>query len=386
MTPRENLLAAFRRQETQWIPWVPLLGGRANLPVVVPPEVRERCDLRRRGGYAEIGLYEQALLGCDILLDEGVFAGRYRTARQETTRQGDLETTITELGGRRLVRRTRQCRENAMQTSGTIEYALKDERDIGLYLDLLDDEEIEFAPTAYRQARERIGEQGVVTVAMDPSPLMQCILYLMGLENFIYAQADWPEATAALLDKLDRRNERKYRELFAADLEFEVIRITEDQSTLLISPQLHRERLTPSLRRTADLCHAQGKLLMMHTCGHVREFLPEILAAGVDAHHYLAEPPVGNTPLEAAREVWGEQVTAMVAACPITLCQGTPAQVEANAENILAQAGSSRALMIMCGMKPDMPAENLYALQKALWEPCNCAGKIRPGLGRRFAA
>lgn len=50
----------------------------------------------------------------------------------------------------------------------------------------------------------------------------------------------------------------------------------------LFSPALWREWVKPYLKRMADKVHAVGIKFMLHVCGSVRTFIPDLIEAGVD--------------------------------------------------------------------------------------------------------
>jgi uroporphyrinogen decarboxylase len=53
------------------------------------------------------------------------------------------------------------------------------------------------------------------------------------------------------------------------------------------SPAMYREFILPSHRRIADFCHDHGLPFILHACGFIRPFLPDLLSAGVDVLHPL---------------------------------------------------------------------------------------------------
>jgi len=53
------------------------------------------------------------------------------------------------------------------------------------------------------------------------------------------------------------------------------------------SPAMYREFVFPYHRKIAGFCHDHGLPFILHACGFVRPFLPDLLAAGVDVLHPL---------------------------------------------------------------------------------------------------
>jgi uroporphyrinogen decarboxylase len=53
------------------------------------------------------------------------------------------------------------------------------------------------------------------------------------------------------------------------------------------SPAMYREFIFPYHKRVGDFCRDHGLPFLLHTCGNIRPFLPDLVAAGVDVLHPL---------------------------------------------------------------------------------------------------
>ena len=52
--------------------------------------------------------------------------------------------------------------------------------------------------------------------------------------------------------------------------------------TSLFSPKVYKELLFPCHKRLGDFLHANGIYFMMHSCGYIEAFIPDLIAAGLD--------------------------------------------------------------------------------------------------------
>ncbi|MBM3312060.1 MAG: hypothetical protein FJY80_11190, partial [Candidatus Aminicenantes bacterium] len=68
------------------------------------------------------------------------------------------------------------------------------------------------------------------------------------------------------------------------------------------SPAMYREFIFPYHRRLAGFCHDHGLPLILHACGRIRPFLPDLAEAGIDALHSL-EAKAGQHVAEFASSV-----------------------------------------------------------------------------------
>jgi uroporphyrinogen decarboxylase len=49
-----------------------------------------------------------------------------------------------------------------------------------------------------------------------------------------------------------------------------------------MSPDMYREIIQPSHKKTIDYCHSQGLKVIMHSCGFIEPLLPGMVEAGID--------------------------------------------------------------------------------------------------------
>lgn len=108
--------------------------------------------------------------------------------------------------------------------------------------------------------------------------------FLRGTEN---AMADVMTPDDDLHGLLRRIHEFYLRELeFWVETDVDRIMFMDDwgsQTQLLIPPRVWRELFKPLYRDYADLAHAHGKKVFMHSDGFIEEIYPDLVEIGVDA-------------------------------------------------------------------------------------------------------
>ena len=231
---------------------------------------------------------------------------------------------------------------------------------------LFEDTYYELDDEPYQRWANGLEDRGVVFVVGRPDALMKCVISLMGLEYFTYSLSDYPKETETLIEKVGNDNDEAHKTIVQSNAE--VIGAFGDTTTLLVSPAMYERYGMPAQRKDAEICHASGKILMKHSCGHLRGLLPAILKAGYDAHHYLASPPIGDTPLKEARELWKDNITIMAAIDPLTQANGTPDEVRENVVAVLKDAAPGRSFMLMSSSKPDVPEANIRMIGETMKE------------------
>ena len=143
------------------------------------------------------------------------------------------------------------------------------------------------------------------------------------------------------------------------------------QSSQLISPRLFREVFKPRLKVVFDCIHelAPEAKLFFHSCGSIREILPDLIEIGVDiinpVHVRAAgmEPAALKRDFGAALVFWGGGVDTQG-----VLPYGTPAEVEedvrANLEALMP--GGGYVFNTIHNIQADVPPENIMAMWRAL--------------------
>ncbi|MDP3177806.1 MAG: uroporphyrinogen decarboxylase family protein [Spirochaetaceae bacterium] len=123
------------------------------------------------------------------------------------------------------------------------------------------------------------------------SPFWHDAIDLVGMEGLLVLMFDDPPFVDALLERINRYyldvSERIFRE--AGDL-IDIYFIGNDfgsQRGPLIGPGLFERFLAPRLAEHAELGHRFGLKVMLHCCGGIRQLIPSMIAAGIDAIHAL---------------------------------------------------------------------------------------------------
>ena len=129
-----------------------------------------------------------------------------------------------------------------------------------------------------------------------------------------------------------------------------------------ISARHFREFVFPYYQRYCAEVHALGALTYVHVCGNQTPLAEMLADTGVDCIEPM-DPMCGVDPAEMRRRV-GQRVALMGGVSTLTLLQGTPREVEAEARACILKAGREGGYLLAAGcMVPrDTPEDNLRAL------------------------
>ncbi|HDZ19744.1 hypothetical protein LCGC14_0015900 [marine sediment metagenome] len=113
------------------------------------------------------------------------------------------------------------------------------------------------------------------------------LTWLMGYETLCLSLYDNRDLVRAISDKLFEY----FRVTLERALQFERVRLVEPSDDMgfktgtLISPDDMREFVLPGHRMAIEAAHAAGRLAVMHSCGNLREIIPDLIEFGLDAKH-----------------------------------------------------------------------------------------------------
>ncbi len=285
MTSRERLLAAYRREPVDRLPfWA---------------KVTNETWRRSQPGRVR-NLSDRQLL--DYIFADGIFhaprCAQARLTRAERTESldGNVRTVVTRTPDGDLIERW--TRDEATGSWHPTEFPVKTRGDLKRYRWLYerDIQPRDGEAAEARAGAERIAQRGIAKCGWGTSPLMHLIEHVIGPAETIYFLADYPEEMDGLIARMHEANVALVKcvaERTPADLIVSV----ENTSTTLISPGLFEKYCLGHLCDYGRIIAAAGKLHELHMCGllgALLEAIDTIPAASIEA---FTAPPLANTRL-----------------------------------------------------------------------------------------
>jgi uroporphyrinogen decarboxylase len=144
------------------------------------------------------------------------------------------------------------------------------------------------------------------------------------------------------------------------------------QERTLFSPATYRDLVKPLHRELFDFLHARTDAkVFFHTCGAVRELIPDLIEIGVDVLNPVQVSAAGMDTAELKREFgrdlvfWGGGVDTQR-----VLGAGTPDEVRAEVLRRIGDLapGGGFVFAAVHNIQPNVPAENVLAMRAALTE------------------
>ncbi|MCL4176830.1 MAG: methyltransferase [Verrucomicrobia bacterium] len=199
---------------------------------------------------------------------------------------------------------------------------------------------------------------------------------LYGLERFFLLLAGEPERAHAFLDRLTALHLANLERFLAAvGDQIDIVLFGDDlgsQRGPLISPAMYREffksRHGAMWRRAHELSEAK---VMLHCCGGVRELLPDLIDAGLDAINPVQISCRGMEPAGLKRD-FGDRLVFWGGGCDtqLVLRQGTPAETREHVRRMLDlwSPGGGYVFQQVHNVLADVPPANLVAMLEAVRE------------------
>src|SRR5208337_465979 len=170
---------------------------------------------------------------------------------------------------------------------------------------MLESCEYAFDAAEFHRWVERVGDDGVVMLHLTESPLKK-FHWLAGPENASLFIIDHP----AEMQALARIHENKALTLLqnvVGNPDADLFIALDDLDSVFYPPHFYKEHCHRCFSRAAEIIHSRKKFFVVHACGHNRQLLPLVGAAGVDCLEGITPPPLGDVELNEARMLAGSR-------------------------------------------------------------------------------
>ncbi len=190
---------------------------------------------------------------------------------------------------------------------------------------------------------------------------------MRGMEELLTDFALQPEFVDELLSAITEWNLAQVERALTYDID--AVYFGDDwgaQRGLQMSPAMWRRFILPHLRRLYGRVRDAGRAVFIHSCGAVDELFDNLVEAGVTCFNPF-QPEVMDVHALLAR-YRGRLAFHGGLSTQHTLPHGTPAQVEAEAQRLLAAGAAGGYILSPAhAVEGDVPLVNLLASLEAVW-------------------
>lgn len=223
-----------------------------------------------------------------------------------------------------------------------------------------------------RKDAQAIHEKGKLASA-DCGGLFGASWYLRGLENYMVDMYEDPEWAMVIADRVTETLIERAKLTAAAGVD--VFTYYDDLGTQtgpLLSPAMWREYFKPRWAKVFDAVRSlnPNAIIFMHSCGCVKDFIPDFIDIGLDILHPLQ--PETMDVYEVAKEYQKDICFWGTISMQKTLNLGTPQDVDNEVKERVERLGKNGHLILSPGnmFTPDTPFENVDALIEAFRKYC----------------
>ena len=325
MTSRERITAALLGQATDHLPFCPFL---AYVWESFPAEIRNPGQLAFHHLVGADPLWRGAPCPVRAIPPETL----------EIRASDDRDRSVQEL--RTPVGTLRQAwgRSEAGQTSFLVEHPLKTEADYKVQLWIEEHTRLVYDPTPVNAHFAGDGREGLSLGMLLPrfkSAYQTLVEHLVGTEELVYAQADFPDIVQELWQVMAAKNMEAVR--LALQSPYEFFLTWEDSSTQNYSPEQYDRFIGSEIGDWCRVLSANGKRYVQHACGHVDALVGRMQAHGVHAVESISPPPTGNIPIAAARQIIGNRMGIIGGIGPTQFLQLSEQQLGPYVESVIAE-------------------------------------------------
>lgn len=196
--------------------------------------------------------------------------------------------------------------------------------------------------------------------------------FIRGLDGFLTDLAIEPRRACALMDRVQEPLlERLRRILDAGGDSIDMVEYNDDvggQSGLMMSPAMWREYLKPRIGRVFEMIRDRGKIVRYHSCGGVRDIMPDLVDLGLQVLNPVQPLAAGMEPTALKRD-FGRHITLHGAIDMQNLLPREPASRVADEVRRLADVLGRDGGWIACSshsLQPDTPPQNVVAMYEVL--------------------
>lgn len=322
MTLREQTLAAVRGERTDRVPFTCYQG--------LLPEGGERIEGLCLVVSARVASVDTP--GVSISSEE---IGPGRSRQRMETPWGTLTREV--------------ATETGYGSAWTVQHWIQRAEDYAIIERVIREAEVVATPQAVRDARERMGDRGVVLAWTARTPLQRLWIEYCGIERLSWDLVDCPEAVAGVLDAMWEQSRRLME--IAAESEAALIWLPDNITGEVAGPAWFGQYLAPYYREMCDVLLPAGKLPCCHMDGLLRPIRDDIAATPLPVIEAFTPPPDGSLSVAEAAAAWPEKALWLNFPSSVHLCE--PDEIMRTTRQLVDEAGGRGGFLI--GVTENIP-------------------------------
>ncbi len=374
MTGRERIMAVIKGETPDRIPFVPALTP--YFLETMPEEIRtddaiEACrilgaDIAERWIPTFKGFHLDSAWNLDFF-DPQVLKDANIKMKEDKDCTSTHRTFKTPVG---ILTEKITKNEDAGATTFREEVLIKTKEDLRVYKYLWEAKYPSPVYGATRKVLDYVGEDGIGMALIPATPILQLIMYDLGIEKLAYFLTDYTKEMEKLFGIMEEKCLEAAR--IAASSPAEVGLICENSGTRLVSPKQFEAYCKPLISEYSKIYKQNNKFIFMHACGHLKGLLDQIVEIdGLSGLESLTPPPTGDVTLDySISHMRPKDMTIMGGMDPVQFLNLKPYEVEDMVKDIIEKVKPGKYFMLMPAdsTAANTPVENFYTINKTIGE------------------
>ncbi len=396
MTNRERMLAAFRGEALDWIPFAPRMDlwslahqTRGTVPrafeglnMVELAKAMDTAAHAVRGDFTLRGGPSNGLngLGCGNAPDFPYHTELRGIPYEVDSEKGNTVATFHTAAGdiTTQLEYTRQMRGDGISLSMVKSYPIESLDDFEGVAQIFEHLQVVPKPDGYGAFKQMVGEQGVAVAAgaVAASPVHAMLHDLMPMDRFFYLYLEEREAMQALAERMTPYFEACLEACVQSDAEAVTWGNNYDRD--LTWPPFFEEEIAPWLKKASDRLHAAGKLLVTHCDGENRGLFPLYRHCGIDVAESVCTAPMVECTLAELREGFGPNTAVFGGIPSVALLDDAmdAASFDGHLDELFGHLGTGEGLVL--GVSDNVPPDANLDRFRPIKERIEAFGAVRP--------
>ena len=299
MTPRERILATLRGERVDKLPFFHYWRHSQT------GQVERECRNRGMGICWVRPCYIASMPHVEVTEKLEVTTGTSEIVRTYHTPVGKVSLRERRDAGTEQWKALRSWRDI---TPWQIERLIKKPEDYDVVKFMVEDTEYEPYYFPIEQAKEWLGEDGIVIAGLPHSPMQMLLINWIGTDGgrFYIHYFRYREKVEDLYRALDKSYEKLYE--IAADSPADMVLFGDNIDGVLVDPRLFKRYYMPVYEKCAQVLHRKGKIMATHMDGRLEVLKNLIAECPQDVIEAFHPPPMGDLPIQEALSLWKGKV------------------------------------------------------------------------------
>ncbi len=355
MTQRERIMATIRKERVDKLPflhnWRHMQQGRAE----------RECRMKGMGISWSRPSYIYTMHGVTMTETQEVTTGEQLIHRTYSTPVGEIFVEEKRNLG---VEQWHALRGWDDVQPWQVQRAIKGPEDYKVLKYMIENTEYSADYHPIEQAKDWLGEDGVVIDFLPHSPIHELLITWIGADGgqFFIHQAKYPDLVEDLYKALAKSYEPMYE--IAAKSPADFVFVGENLDGFLVNPRLFERYYMPEYEKMAKVFHEHGKLFAAHMDGSVATLKNLIAKTPIDIVEALHSPPMGDLPIGEALSLWKDKV--IWTGFPASVYANGPEAVKKHMLSLLREVGAGDRLIVEVSTENQVSNENMRMLTSVL--------------------